>query len=123
VNADDPAACLEAARLSWEYRMRFRRDFLIDLVGYRRYGHNEGDEPAFTQPEMYQKIASHPTVRELFARMLVAHGMVPEGAVVGMEKKHFLALETAYASLKPEEDFVAPLPQQSTVPSVRSPQV
>ena len=112
VNADDPAACLEAARLSWEYRMRFRRDFLIDLVGYRRYGHNEGDEPAFTQPEMYQKIASHPTVRELFARMLVAHGMVTEGAVVGLEKKHFLALETAYASLKPEEDFVAPLPQQ-----------
>jgi 2-oxoglutarate dehydrogenase E1 component len=52
VNADDPVACLEAARLAWEYRARFRRDFLIDLVGYRRHGHNEGDEPAFTQPEM-----------------------------------------------------------------------
>ena len=61
VNADDPAACLEAARLAWEYRARFRRDFLIDLIGYRRHGHNEGDEPAFTQPLMYRKIsaASH----------------------------------------------------------------
>src|SRR5687767_11541613 len=111
VNADDPVACLEAARLSWEYRMRFRRDFLIDLVGYRRYGHNEGDEPAFTQPEMYRVIASHPTVREQYARMLVEHGMVPESAVVGLEKKHFMVLEAAYATLKPEKDFVAPLPQ------------
>ena len=50
VNADDPVACLEAARMAWEYRARFHRDFLIDLVGYRRYGHNEGDEPSFTQP-------------------------------------------------------------------------
>ena len=111
VNADDPVACLEAARLAWEYRARFRRDFLIDLVGYRRYGHNEGDEPAFTQPEMYRTIASHPTVRERYARMLVEHGMVPESAVGGLEKKHFLVLEAAYATLKPEEDFVAPLPQ------------
>ena len=68
VNADDPEACVEAARLAFAYRARFQRDFLIDLVGYRRYGHNEGDEPAFTQPLMYQKIAAHPTVRELWAR-------------------------------------------------------
>ena len=54
VNADDPEACVEAARLAVAYRTRFHRDFLIDLIGYRRHGHNEGDEPAFTQPLMYQ---------------------------------------------------------------------
>ena len=54
VNADDPEACVEAARLAFAYRERFQRDFLIDLIGYRRHGHNEGDEPAFTQPLMYQ---------------------------------------------------------------------
>jgi 2-oxoglutarate dehydrogenase E1 component len=112
VNADDPIACIEAARLAWEYRSRFRRDFLIDLVGYRRHGHNEGDEPAFTQPRMYQRIAAHPTVRESYAKTLVEHGLVPESAVSGLEKKHLTMLETAYASLKPEQDYVAPLPEQ-----------
>src|SRR6187455_217783 len=77
VNADDPAACLEAARLAWEYRAKFRKDFLIDLVGYRRHGHNEGDEPAFTQPVMYKRIGTHPTVRELFADSLAKHGTLP----------------------------------------------
>src|SRR5215216_5725295 len=81
VNADDPAACLEAARVAWEYRARFRRDFLIDLVGYRRHGHNEGDEPAFTQPIMYKKVASHPTVRERFAETLVKQDKLSAEAV------------------------------------------
>jgi 2-oxoglutarate dehydrogenase E1 component len=111
VNADDPVACLEAARVAWEYRARFRRDFLIDLVGYRRHGHNEGDEPAFTQPRMYGVINDLPTVREKFGRMLVEHDLVPETAVVGLESKQFAVLEAAYASLKPEEDFIAPMPE------------
>jgi 2-oxoglutarate dehydrogenase E1 component len=109
VNADDPAACLEAARLAWEYRARFGLDFLIDLIGYRRYGHNEGDEPAFTQPLMYKRIAAHKTVRELFADQLAQQGTVPREEADRLVKKYFTELEQAFASLKPEEDFVAPV--------------
>jgi 2-oxoglutarate dehydrogenase E1 component len=76
VNAQDPIACLAAVRLAVAYRARFGKDFLIDLVGYRRWGHNEGDEPSFTQPQMYQAIAELPTVRERFAEDLVARGVV-----------------------------------------------
>jgi 2-oxoglutarate dehydrogenase E1 component len=67
VNADDPAACIEVARLAAAYTTEFERDFLIDLVGYRRYGHNELDEPGFTQPMMYQTVRKHDTVRKLWA--------------------------------------------------------
>jgi len=109
VNADDPAACLEAARLAWEYRARFGLDFLIDLIGYRRFGHNEGDEPAFTQPLMYKAIAAHRTVRELFAEQLAAQGSVARALADALVKKHFTVLEQTFASLKPEEDYVAPV--------------
>jgi 2-oxoglutarate dehydrogenase E1 component len=113
VNADDPVACIEAARLAWAYRHRFRLDFLIDLVGYRRYGHNEGDEPAFTQPRVYQIVAGHPTVRERYARELAEQGLVPADQADAMVKQRMTALEAAYAGLKPEQDYVPPLP---TVP-------
>lgn len=70
VNADDPVACIAAMRMAWAYRERFHKDFLVDLIGYRRWGHNEGDEPVFTQPMMYNRISDHPTVRELWAQTL-----------------------------------------------------
>jgi 2-oxoglutarate dehydrogenase E1 component len=111
VNADDPVACLEAARLAWEYRARFRRDFLIDLIGYRRHGHNEGDEPAFTQPVMYKKVTTHATVREIFADTLVTQGTITADAAEALVKKRFATLEQTFASLKPEQDFVAPIPE------------
>ncbi|HEY8772480.1 MAG TPA: multifunctional oxoglutarate decarboxylase/oxoglutarate dehydrogenase thiamine pyrophosphate-binding subunit/dihydrolipoyllysine-residue succinyltransferase subunit, partial [Candidatus Limnocylindria bacterium] len=76
VNADDPEACLAAARLAWMYREKFHGDVVIDLVGYRRYGHNEGDEPAYTQPKMYEAIAAHPSVRELYQKSLVEADVV-----------------------------------------------
>jgi multifunctional 2-oxoglutarate metabolism enzyme len=78
VNADDPEACLSAVRLSMAYRDRFHQDVLIDLVGYRRHGHNEGDEPAYTQPVMYQRIRALPTVRERYARTLIETGILTE---------------------------------------------
>jgi len=70
VNADDVKACIEAARLAFAYRQEFHKDFLIDLVGYRRHGHNEGDEPSFTQPLLYEKIRNHDTVTRLFAEQM-----------------------------------------------------
>jgi 2-oxoglutarate dehydrogenase E1 component len=79
VNADDPEACLAAVRLAYAYREEFRKDFMIDLIGYRRYGHNEGDEPTYTQPKMYEKIRSHPSVREIWAEELEKRGVISEG--------------------------------------------
>ncbi len=76
VNGDDAEACLTAVRLSMAYRQKFGRDALIDLVGYRRHGHNEGDEPAYTQPQMYQLIKAHPTVRQRYAEQLATEGIV-----------------------------------------------
>ena len=76
VNADDPEACLAAVSLAFAYRERFQKDFLIDLVGYRRYGHNENDEPAYTQPVMYQQVRTHPSVRALWAQRLQRDGVL-----------------------------------------------
>jgi len=111
VNADDPEACVEAARLAFAYRERFQRDFLIDLIGYRRHGHNEGDEPAFTQPLMYKKIASHPTVREIWARSLETRGDIPPGAADNLVRKYSDELQSVMDGLKPEVDFIEPQPE------------
>jgi 2-oxoglutarate dehydrogenase E1 component len=81
VNADDPEACLAVVRLAMEYRTEFRADVLIDLIGYRRYGHNEGDEPAYTQPRMYDRVNDHPTVRRIWADRLVEDGTVTRDEV------------------------------------------
>ena len=78
VNADDIEACIAAMRLAVAYREQFGGDAVIDLIGYRRFGHNEADEPAYTQPQMYETIAKHPTVREIFARRLVEEGVASE---------------------------------------------
>jgi len=110
VNADDPVACIEAARLAIAYRHRFKLDYLIDLVGYRKYGHNEGDEPAFTQPQIYQLVQAHPTVREQYAKALVESGVVTQQHADGLVRQRMAELERAYASVKPEQDYVAPVP-------------
>jgi 2-oxoglutarate dehydrogenase E1 component len=76
VNADDAESCLHVVRLGIEYRANFGKDFLIDVVGYRRHGHNETDEPAFTQPVLYKNIRAHPSPREVWGNRLVAEGIV-----------------------------------------------
>ena len=111
VNADDPEACVEAARLAFAYRERFQRDFLIDLIGYRRHGHNEGDEPAFTQPLMYQRIGSHPTVRGIWAKTLESRGLLEPGAADALVRKYTDQLQAAMDALKPEQDFIEPQPE------------
>jgi multifunctional 2-oxoglutarate metabolism enzyme len=81
VNADDPAACISAIRLAFAFRLEFGHDVLIDLVGYRRFGHNEADEPAYTQPEMTALITKHKRVSELWAEKLIAGGVVTQEEV------------------------------------------
>ena len=78
VNADDPEAVIWVAELAMAYRARFKKDVVIDLIGYRRYGHNETDEPRFTQPLMYKKISQHPTVLSQYRRKLVEEGWTQE---------------------------------------------
>ena len=100
VNADDPEACLAAARLAIMYRERFHGDVVIDLVGYRRYGHNEGDEPAYTQPVMAAAIAAHPSVRELYQRALVGAGVVSPEEADGWATAAAKDLATRQASVR-----------------------
>jgi 2-oxoglutarate dehydrogenase E1 component len=78
VNGDDPEAVVHVARLAAEFRLRFKKDVVVDLWCYRRHGHNEADEPSFTQPLMYRKIAQHPTTRQIYARRLIEEGAVSE---------------------------------------------
>ncbi|MBX6351368.1 MAG: 2-oxoglutarate dehydrogenase E1 component, partial [Clostridia bacterium] len=102
VNADDPEACLVAVRMAFDYRRRFHKDVLVDLVGYRRWGHNEGDEPSFTQPVMYRVIAEHPTVRTIWARSLVAEGVVSEDEVEAMRRAAWEALQAVRERVQAE---------------------
>ncbi|MCL4509243.1 MAG: 2-oxoglutarate dehydrogenase E1 component [Chloroflexi bacterium] len=95
VNADDLVACLMVSRLAVAYRYRFHKDVLIDLVGYRRLGHNEGDEPSFTQPQMYAMVAQHPTLRTQVAQRLIADGMVTDEEAAAMATKVRDELERA----------------------------
>lgn len=110
VNADDPEACIEAIRLAFAYIRKFHKDFVIDLIGYRRYGHNEGDEPAFTQPIMYQKIEQQPTVRDQWAKALIERGMVSAEEAAQMVQRQNDELQRELDALNPVENLQEPLP-------------
>jgi 2-oxoglutarate dehydrogenase E1 component len=100
VNADDPSACIAAVRLAFAFRQEFGHDVVIDLIGYRRYGHNEADEPAYTQPEMYQKIKNHKRVADLWADKLVAEGVVTTEEVEQRKAEISERLTTLHQELK-----------------------
>ncbi|MEA2348741.1 MAG: 2-oxoglutarate dehydrogenase component [Thermoleophilaceae bacterium] len=100
VNADDVEACISAAWLAFAYRERFRRDALIDLIGYRRLGHNEQDEPAYTQPHMYDLIKKHPTVRKLYADKLIEQGVLTPEEADKIYDDAYKAIQMAHSELK-----------------------
>jgi 2-oxoglutarate dehydrogenase E1 component len=96
VNGDDPEAVVFAAKVAIEYRQKFAKPVVIDMFCYRRFGHNEGDEPAFTQPLMYKKIRSHPSTLDLYARKLIGEGVVTEGEVDKMKADWRARLEAEH---------------------------
>ncbi|AEH48783.1 2-oxoglutarate dehydrogenase E1 component [Parageobacillus thermoglucosidasius] len=125
VNADDPEACLAAANLAFKYRQRFKKDFVIDLIGYRRFGHNEMDEPMATNPTMYNVIQQHPTVRQLYAQKLVEKGVIAKEAVEEMEREVAERLKNAYERVPKDEaklDFIMdpPKPVARKLPFVKT---
>jgi 2-oxoglutarate dehydrogenase E1 component len=100
VNADDPEAAIAAIRLAMAFRERFRKDVVVDLVGYRRFGHNEGDEPAYTQPLMYKAIEEQPSVREQYARALVESGLVRQEEADALDQAVQTAMKEAHETLR-----------------------
>ncbi len=112
VNADDVAACISAVRLAFAFRQEFGHDVLIDLIGYRRFGHNEADEPAYTQPEMYAVVKQKKRVAELFAEALSEAGVVPKDEVDSQRQEiwdHFTGLhQELKAQIKAAEEAGAP---------------
>ena len=115
VNGDDPEACVRVARLVFEYRQRFHKDVVIDMVCYRRHGHNEGDDPSYTQPLMYKVIAEKRSVRKLYVEALVGRGDITleeaEGALDDFQRKLQVALdETRAHAPAPTKVAKPPLP-------------
>jgi 2-oxoglutarate dehydrogenase E1 component len=121
VNADDPEAAIAAVRLAMAFRARFRHDVVVDLVGYRRFGHNEQDEPAYTQPLMVKAIESQPPVRQLYAQAVADAGLVPAGYDEELVREVEASLKEAHEQLKeqlaaPRSDAGAPERKHRGVP-------
>ena len=123
VNADDPEACLGAVRLAMAYRHEFNEDFVIDLVGYRRHGHNEGDEPAYTQPVKYKVIDAHPTVQQIYSEMLIAEGVVSDEYVTELRSEIVQTLRDVQDHVRdydpveddaPDEEYEVPVVPETT---------
>ncbi len=112
VNADDAEACIGAMRLAAAYRDRFAKDVVIDLVGYRRWGHNETDEPAFTQPRLYELVRAHPSPRQVWATRLVREGVLGEADVKAIDDEFAQKLAAVHTAMK-----AAPAPETNGAPA------
>ena len=122
VNADDVEACMAAVRLALAYREEFRRDVLIDLIGYRRFGHNETDEPAYTQPLMYDRIKRHPPVRKLYAERLAAEGVVSQDQAEQLAAETYGRVADAHERLKGSLGSPAETPGEHELDRTMSPE-
>ena len=112
VNADDAEAVVHATLFALDYRMTFGRDVFIDLLGYRKYGHNEGDEPRFTQPKLYKAIAKHKNPRDIYAEQLIRQGIISANDIKQMEKEYKDSLEVDLVdSRKIEKTEITPFMQ------------
>ncbi|MGI9546336.1 MAG: thiamine pyrophosphate-dependent enzyme, partial [Flavobacteriaceae bacterium] len=106
VNADDVEAVVHASLFALEYRMRFRGDVFLDLLGYRKYGHNEGDEPRFTQPKLYKIIAKHKNPRDIYMEKLLAEGIIDNAYVKKLELEYKASLEEELEDSRKEEKTI-----------------
>ncbi|MGB1210467.1 MAG: 2-oxoglutarate dehydrogenase E1 component [Lacinutrix venerupis] len=106
VNADDAEAVVHAALFALDFRMQFKRDVFIDMLGYRKYGHNEGDEPRFTQPKLYKAIAKHANPRNIYADKLIAEGVINKGHVKELEKAYKDSLEEKLDASRKEDKTI-----------------
>lgn len=114
VNADDVEAVVHAVRFALDFRMEFKRDVFIDLLGYRKYGHNEGDEPRFTQPKLYKAIANHQNPRDIYAEKLIAEGIIDQNYIKQLEKNYKTSLETELEdSRKEDKTVITPFMQEA----------
>ena len=100
VNGDDPEAVVHCAKIATEFRQKFKRDVVIDMVCYRRFGHNEGDEPSFTQPLMYKKIKTHPTTLQIYGKKLLNEGLISNNDLTLMQKKFRNFLDNEFSGAK-----------------------
>lgn len=121
VNGDDPEAALWVTKIAFEYKHVFKKDVVIDLFGYRRHGHNEGDEPGFTQPLLYEKIKSHPSVRSIYLERLVKEGILSLQEAEKMQNEYEKELTKAFESTKKKSTtFSSEVPLAVPVKSVKS---
>ena len=113
VNADDVEAVVHCLQFAMEYRQKFQKDVFIDLLGYRKYGHNEGDEPRFTQPLLYKAIAKHPNPREIYKQKLLQEGVVEAHAIDQMENEFKKLLEGQFDRSKQiEKNVITPFMEE-----------